>query len=99
MNDEISLNYIGYARKSSEDNKERQAASLPEQLYVLEGIKARHNLRVLEVLQESRSAHEKGRPIFEEMIARIEKVETNAILTWHPNRLARNMTDGAGLLT
>lgn len=98
MNNEITLKYIGYARKSSEDNKERQAASLPEQLYVLEGIKARDDLRVLEVLQESQSAHEKGRPIFEEMIARIEKGEANAILTWHPNRLARNMTDGGRII-
>ncbi|KKS41854.1 MAG: recombinase [Candidatus Gottesmanbacteria bacterium GW2011_GWB1_43_11] len=95
---DIQIKYIGYARKSSEDNKERQAASLPEQLYILEGIKSRHKLRIVETLQESRSAHEKGRPIFENMITRIESGEVNAILTWHPNRLARNMTDGGKII-
>ncbi|OGG08864.1 hypothetical protein A2154_02215 [Candidatus Gottesmanbacteria bacterium RBG_16_43_7] len=92
------LLYLGYARKSSEDNKERQAASLPEQLYALEGLKSRHHLNVIEVLNESRSAHEKGRQVFESMITRIEKGEANAILTWHPNRLARNMTDGGKII-
>jgi len=94
----VQLHYFGYARKSSEDNKERQAASLPEQLYILEGLKSRHNLHVLEVLQESRSAHEKGRPIFESMVQRIESGEANAIVVWHPNRLARNMTDGGKII-
>ncbi len=98
MNNEITLKYIGYVRKSSEDNKERQAASLPEQLHILEGLKSHHNLRVIEVLQESRSAHEKGRPIFESMITRIENGEANAIIVWHPNRLARNMTDGGKII-
>lgn len=98
METTTNLKYIGYARKSSEDNKERQAASLPEQLYVLEGLKSHHNLQVIEVLEESRSAHEKGRPIFESMITRIEKGEANAIVTWHPNRLARNMTDGGKII-
>ena len=46
MEDEIleNLKFIGYARKSSEDNKERQAASLPDQVYIMEGIKARYDL-------------------------------------------------------
>ncbi|MCX6793718.1 MAG: recombinase family protein [Candidatus Gottesmanbacteria bacterium] len=98
MDNQTSLKYIGYARKSSEDNKERQAASLPEQLYILEGLKSRHDLHVIEVLEESRSAHAKGRPIFESMINRIEEGEVNAIITWHPNRLARNMTDGGRII-
>lgn len=93
-----TLRFIGYTRKSSEDNKERQAASLPEQLYVLEGIKTHHNLHVLTVLEESKSAHQKGREVFEIMLQRIEKGEANSILTWHPNRLARNMTDGGRII-
>jgi len=95
---QIYLRYLGYARKSSEDNKERQAASLPEQLYVLEGIKAKHTLNVVEVLQESKSAHKPGREIFNNMLARIESGEANAILTWHPNRLCRNALDAGQLL-
>ena len=95
---QIYLRYLGYVRKSSEDNKERQAASLPEQLYVLEGIKAKHNLTLVDTLQESKSAHKPGREIFNNMLARIENGEANSILTWHPNRLCRNALDAGQLL-
>jgi site-specific DNA recombinase len=100
MNDELptNLKFIGYARKSSEDNKERQAASLPDQIYIIEGIRAKQGLEIVEVLQESKSAYGKGRELFEQMINRIENGEANAILTWHPNRLARNMTDGGRII-
>src|SRR3989344_1380996 len=98
MDIQITLKYIGYARKSSEDNKERQAASLPEQLYALEGIKAKHNLSVIEVLQESKSAHKAGREIFNTMLEDIEMGKANAILTWHPNRLCRNPLDAGRII-
>lgn len=98
MDKEITLKYIGYARKSSEDNKERQAASLPDQLFIIEGLKSRYNLNVADILQESKSAYSKGREVFEEMLQRIEKGQANAILIWHPNRLARNMSDGGRVI-
>lgn len=93
-----NLKYIGYARKSSEDNRERQAASLPDQVYIIGGIKTKHNLEVVDVFQESKSAYGKGRELFEQMFICIENGEANAILTWHPNRLARNMTDGGKII-
>lgn len=95
---QTNLKFIGYARKSSEDNRERQAASLPDQIYIIEGIRAKQSLNVLEVLQESMSAYEKGRPLFEQMLNAIENNEANAIVTWHANRLARNMTDGGRII-
>lgn len=98
MEIQISLIYTKYERKSSEDNKERQAASLPEQEYALEVIKSRHNLYVANSIEESKSAHKPGREGFERMLALIERGESNAILTWHPNRLCRNMTDGGKIL-
>jgi len=98
MDNKIILKYIGYARKSSDDNKERQAASLPEQIYALEGIKAKHNLIVIDTSEESQSAHKIGRNKFNLMLERIDKGEANAILTWHLNRLARNMVDGGRII-
>jgi Zn finger protein HypA/HybF involved in hydrogenase expression len=98
MNDKLNLKYLGYTRKSSEDNKERQAASLPDQMYVIEGIKAKQNLNVIDILQEAKSAHQPGREIFNTMLKRIEGGEANAIVTWHPNRLARNMIDGGRII-
>ncbi len=98
MDNKVTLRYIGYTRKSSDDNKERQAASLPEQMYVLEGIKVKHNLNVIEILSASESAFTKGRKIFNSLLERIEKGEVNAILVWHENRLARNAFDAGQII-
>jgi site-specific DNA recombinase len=92
------LRYFRYRRKSSEDNKERQAASLEDQAYVLDGIEARHKIKAIEDLEESKSAHTTGREVFNEMLKRIEAGEANAILTWHPNRICRNMVDGGKII-
>ena len=98
MEIQTSLIYTKYKRKSSEDNKERQAASLPEQEYALEGIKSKHNLNVVNSIEESKSAHKPGREGFEKMLMSIENGKSNAVLVWHPNRLCRNMTDGGKIL-
>lgn len=98
MDTQITLRYFRYRRKSSEDNKERQAASLEEQAYVLDGIEARHKIKAIADLEESKSAHTTGREVFNEMLTRIEAGEANAILTWHPNRICRNMTDGGRVI-
>ena len=39
-----------------------------------------------------------GRPIFNKMIARIEKGESQGIIAWHPDRLARNSIDGGRVI-
>ncbi len=98
MDTEMNLQYLRYRRKSSEDNKERQAASLEEQAYVLDGIEARHKIKALDDLHESKSAHTSGRAVFNEMLERIDAGGANAILTWHPNRICRNMTDGGKVI-
>lgn len=92
------LRYFRYRRKSSEDNKERQAASLEDQAYVLDGIEARHHIKALSDFEESQSAHTPGRNKFNEMLEKIEKKEANAIITWHPNRICRNMVDGGKII-
>lgn len=82
MDTEITLKFVGYARKSSEDNKERQAASLPDQLYIMEGLKSKLQLNVVETLHESKSAHTpRQREQFANMLSLIENGRVNAILT------------------
>ncbi|MCL5675910.1 MAG: recombinase family protein [Patescibacteria group bacterium] len=99
MNNEVTLKYAEYARKSSEDNKERQAASLPDQLFILGELKSKQRLSVVNILQESKSAHTpRQREQFQEMLLLIEQGKANAILTWHANRLARNMSDGGDII-
>lgn len=95
---QTSLKFIGYARKSSEDNKERQAASLPEQIYALEGMRVKDKLDVIEILQESRSAHTPGRPLFDELLARIRDGKADGIVVWHENRLSRNAYDAGQII-
>src|SRR2546425_1078543 len=44
------------------------------------------------------SAKAPGRPVFEEMLGRIERGEAEGILAWHPDRLARNSVDGGRIV-
>lgn len=92
------LTYIGYTRKSSEDNEDRQIASNESQKRELEETKVKQNLNVSTILQESKSAHKIGRKVFNYLLEQIEEGKANAILTWHPNRLTRNPFDAGKLI-
>ena len=93
-----NLTYIQYSRKSSE-SKERQALSIPEQKAECRKIEDGLNLKVTYRLEESRSAYKpNNRPEFDKMISLIESGESNAILTWKPDRLCRNPKEGGYLL-
>ena len=87
------MKYFIYARKSSEA-EDRQVASIDSQLSELEKIASERGLNVVEVFSESKSAKAPGRPIFNEMMARIANGEANGILCWKLDRLARNFVDG-----
>ena len=86
--------YLLYTRKSSE-SEDRQALSLDSQRTELLRFAQSQNLSIVELKPESMSAKQPGRPIFNEMIARIERGEADGILAWHPDRLARNASDSA----
>jgi len=87
------MRYFIYARKSSE-SEDRQVQSIDDQLNALRNLARQRVLIVVSELTESRSAKAPGlRPVFADMLARIEAGEADGIICWHMNRLFRNSVD------
>lgn len=96
--DVTKLKYVLYARKSTDDPK-RQVRSITDQISDCKELAERYNLRVIRVLKEERSAKKpQQRPVFAQMIKDIKAGNYDAILAWHPDRLARNMREGGALI-
>ena len=81
-----------YLRKST-DETTRQIMSLDAQRRELRDFIRRERLTVIAEFEESRTAKEPGRPLFNNMLARIERGEANGILCWDIDRLYRNPAD------
>lgn len=90
------INYFIYARKSSE-SEDRQVASIPAQLEELKKLALRHSLTIVDILIEEKSAKEPGRPIFNDMLAKIHQGQAQGIICWKLDRLARNPVDGGNI--
>ena len=96
MNNTIQKFFL-YARKST-DVEDKQVRSIEDQISELRAFAKQEDLEIVDIFIEKQSAKIPGRPIFNEMIKRIEKGEANGILTWHPDRLARNSVDGGRII-
>ena len=82
--------YILYARKSSEDEG-AQEKSLPDQIAECKRYAEQNHLRVVRIIKEAKSAKKSNnRPQFNQMLEDIRSGKADAILAWHPDRLARN---------
>ncbi|MEI7765697.1 MAG: recombinase family protein, partial [bacterium] len=86
------MNYFLYARKST-DVEDKQVLSIEAQLAELRELAKRENLHITEEFIEKRSAKIPGRPIFNEMISRIQNGEAQGIVCWKIDRLSRNPVD------
>ena len=97
MNTIAPIKYFIYARKSTE-SEDRQARSIGDQLAELRELAAKEHLLVVETFIESRTAKTPGRPVFNDMLARMEMGEASGLLVWAPDRLARNSLDGGRII-
>ena len=96
--DVTSLRYVLYARKSTDDSG-KQERSIGDQIHECKRLAERDGLRIVTILHEEKSAKlSENRPIFRSMLDEIEKGTYDAILTWAPDRLARNMKDSGEIL-
>ncbi len=93
MNQAPQIQYDVYLRKSSSDAEDKQVQSIPDQRRELNEYIARNNLTIVGEFEESQSAHHPGRPVFNEVMKRVEKGVSNGLLVWHANRTSRNPVD------
>ncbi|MFC1615350.1 recombinase family protein [Patescibacteria group bacterium] len=87
------IKYFLYARKSSE-SEDRQIQSIKDQIDRLNDLAKDLDLEIIKTFTEAKSAKQpNNRPIFDDMLSRIEKGDADGILCWQINRLSRNPVD------
>ncbi|MDP2637685.1 MAG: recombinase family protein [Candidatus Levybacteria bacterium] len=91
------MKYILYTRKST-DEKDRQILSIEAQVAELTEFAKRENLEIVEFISEAKTAKIPGREKFDLVLKKIEKGEASGIISWHPDRLARNSIDGGKII-
>ena len=89
--------YFIYCRKSTEA-EDRQVLSIESQVRELQELAKKLGMPVAEVLTESKSAKEPGRPVFNGMMQRLYRGEATGIICWKLDRLARNPVDGGSVI-
>jgi site-specific DNA recombinase len=92
------MRYFHYCRKSTDDD-DHQVASLESQRSENERrFLGSPEIEIVGTVTEARSARTPGRPVFNDLLDRIERGEADGLLAWHPDRLARNSVDGGRII-
>ncbi len=91
------MNYFLYARKST-DEDDRQMLSIESQLDELRELAKKEGIQIVREFVESMSAKAPGRPVFDKMVKEIERGHAEGVISWHPDRLARNAVDGGRIV-
>src|SRR3989339_766119 len=91
------MKYIIYVRKSTEED-DRQVLSIEAQFVELREFAAKEKLEIVASFEEAKTAKEPGRIKFGEMLSFLESGKAEGILSWNPDRLARNSVDGGRVI-
>ena len=79
-------------------SEERQILSIEAQIAELQEFAAKEKLEIVGSLCEAQTAKEPGRTKFAEMLSFLQAGKADGILSWHPDRLARNSIDGGQIV-
>jgi site-specific DNA recombinase len=97
-NSKQSSNCFVYLRRS-QDREDRQSLSIPKQDKQVKQIFERNpSLVPIYLPPEDKSAKVPGRPVFNDMMERIENGEAQHIAVWMLSRLSRNPVDAATVI-
>ena len=72
--------------------------SIDAQLVELRTFAREQDIEIVEEFIEKQSAKTLGRKVFGQMLSRIEQGEVSGIVSWAPDRLARNSVDGGQII-
>lgn len=91
--------YVIYARKSTE-SAEKQVRSIDDQIRDCKALAKELGLTVIgDPIREERSAKIPGkRPKFSDMLKDIRDGKIDGIISWHPDRLARNAVEAGRII-
>ena len=95
MKQDTIVQYDTYLRKSQEPD-DRQVLSIPAQK--AECADRFFELVSVHTIEESFSAKAPGRPLFNQLLDRVDRGEIQGIIAWHPDRLARNSVDAGRII-
>ena len=87
------MKYVIYARKSSDEKSKNQKASLWDQVSWAKDYCKQRWIEPIEIFQESMSAKEIWRPLFNQMMKGFYEGKYDAVITWETSRLSRNSLD------
>lgn len=88
-----------YCRRS-QNRDDEQPLSIKSQMRALKELADKYEVDTIDPpLCEDASAYVRGRPVFNEMMRRIESGEADGILVFHLTRLARNAADGGMVIS
>lgn len=94
--DELKSRCFVYLRRS-QDREDRQQLSIEKQDEAVRQLVEDNEFEPIYMPPEERSAKHPGRPIFNEMVRRLENNEARRLVVWHLSRLSRNAKD-AGVI-